>query len=142
MGSERWLSVHLHQGDAGTAACLERLRSDGFRILAASPDAAAKPLNEITIEQPTALVIGHETAGVSPAAMDLADECVVVPMRGFVESFNLSVAAAIALAHLRSQLEASGLDWHPSMDEVDRLRLEWTRLSIPNVEAIERRYLE
>lgn len=142
MGSDRWLSVHRHRGETGTTACLERLHGDGFRILVASPDATATPLNEVAFDQPTALVIGHETDGVSPAALELADECVVVPMRGFVESFNLSVAAAVALVHLRSQLEASDLNWQLSPAEVERLQLDWTRLSIPNVEAIERRYQE
>ena len=34
----------------------------------------ATPLPEIVVEQPTALVIGHETAGVSQAALELADD--------------------------------------------------------------------
>src|SRR5690606_23969374 len=86
--------------------------------------------------------VGHETEGLSAVALDLADEHVMIPIRGFVESLNLSVAAALALSHLRSRLEQSELDWQISPDDADRLRLEWTRRSIPNVAAIEARFLQ
>jgi tRNA (guanosine-2'-O-)-methyltransferase len=142
MGCDRWLTLHRHRGEGASRTCLQELKREGFRILAASPHPPATPLDEVTIEQPTALVIGHETEGLSPAALELADEHVRIPIRGFVESLNLSVAAALALSHLRSRLEESVLDWHITLDEAERLRLEWTRRSIPNVGAIEARFLQ
>lgn len=141
-GCDRWLTLHRHRGEDAARMCLEQLKREGFRILAASPHAPALPLEQTTIEGPTALVIGHETEGLSPAALERADECVRIPIRGFVESLNLSVAAALALSHLRQQLDQSGLDWSLRPEEAERLRLEWTRASIPNVAAIETRYWE
>ena len=40
-------------------------------------------------------------AGVSEEAVALADQCVLVPMMGFVESYNVSVAAALTLYEAR-----------------------------------------
>jgi tRNA (guanosine-2'-O-)-methyltransferase len=142
MGCDRWLTLHRHRGEGAARDCLQELKSQGFRILAASPHPPATPLDEVTIDGPTALVVGHETDGLSPTALDRADEHVRIPIRGFVESLNLSVAAALALSHLRSQLEQTALDWQITSDEAERLRLEWTRRSIPNVEAIEARFLQ
>jgi tRNA (guanosine-2'-O-)-methyltransferase len=35
--------------------------------------------------------------GVSEEAVALADQCAIIPMAGFVESFNISVAAALIM---------------------------------------------
>jgi tRNA (guanosine-2'-O-)-methyltransferase len=140
LGCDRWLTLHRHRGRDAVCECIAELKAGGFRILAASPHPPATPLDETTVEQPTALVIGHETGGLSPSALELADEHVVIPIRGFVESLNLSVAAALALSHLRTQLEQSGFDWRICADDSEQLRLQWTRNSISNVAAIEARY--
>lgn len=142
VGCDRWLTIHRHsQTDDDTRDCLESLKEQGFRVLAASPHPPAVPLPDVSVTQQTALVIGHETTGVSDTALELADERVVIPMWGFVESFNLSVAAALCLYDLRAKLDASGLAWRLSADEAEELRLQWTRQSIPHVAAIERRFV-
>ena len=141
LGCDRWLTIHRHrQDDDDTRSCLSTLKRQGYRILAASPHVPAVPLPDVAVPQKTALVVGHETEGVSSAALALADERVVVPMWGFVESFNLSVAAALCLYDLRTKLDASPLDWRLTAEEAEELRFLWTRRSITNVEAIERRY--
>ena len=141
LGCDRWLTIHRHNDSAdNTRDCLTKLKRQGYRILAASPHAPAVPLPDVSVTQKTALVIGHETEGVSTAALEWADERVVIPMWGFVESFNLSVAAALCLYDLRVKLDASSLDWTLSAEEIEELRFLWTRRSIPNVEAIERRF--
>lgn len=57
------------------------------------------PPHEPTLFSLTAL------PGVSPAALELADACAVVPMAGFVESFNISVAAALIMYEARRSRE-------------------------------------
>lgn len=140
LGSERWLTLHRHRGEDQPQACLQRLHDQGFQLLAASSDADATPLSEVTMEQPTVLVVGHEVHGISEAARKLMQGRIHVPMSGFVESLNLSVAAAVCLVHLRTQLDGSTLAWGLTEAEQQELRLEWTRRSISHVEAIERRY--
>ena len=60
---------------------------------------AAVSLDEIDWTQKTLLLFGNELEGVSEEAKALADKRVIIPMSGFVESFNISVAAAMALKH-------------------------------------------
>lgn len=49
---------------------------------------------------PTAVVFGNEHRGVSQEALRLSDLNVIIPMSGMVESFNISVAAALTLFHV------------------------------------------
>lgn len=48
-------------------------------------------------------MLGNESQGVSDTAVQLADHTAVIPMAGFVESFNISVAAALILYEAQQQ---------------------------------------
>ncbi len=52
---------------------------------------------EIDFTRPTAFVLGNETAGVSDEAVALSDYCAMIPMHGFVDSLNISVAASLIM---------------------------------------------
>ena len=118
-GTHRWLSLHAADG---TAACLNALRTQGYRVLAShlgDQVAASRretapngnvPLTQIDLRQRTALVFGNEHAGVSSEVLALADGRFHIDMLGFTESLNLSVAVAICAFHARR--------------EIDRLRAE------------------
>lgn len=103
-GTERWLSVQAHEDTAG---CCAALRGRGYRIYASHvvPDRGV-PLQELDVSRPLALVFGNEHAGVSEEVLAQADERFHIPMHGFVESLNLSVAAAISAHHLRGRMDA------------------------------------
>lgn len=51
-------------------------------------------------QRPICIVMGNEDRGISPEMRELADETFYLPMCGFAESFNLSVATAITLAYM------------------------------------------
>lgn len=141
LGADGWLSVHrYHAADDPAAACVRQLQGDGYRIVVTSPHATAVTIDELSVDRKLALVIGHEKDGVSADIDRVADERVAIPMWGFTESLNLSVAAALCLYRLRERLDASKIDWRLSPDEQDRLRLDWTRKSINHVEMIEAEY--
>lgn len=53
---------------------------------------------------PTTFVFGNEHTGVSSAMIAAADVCFSIPMLGMVESFNLSVAAALTAFHVRNAI--------------------------------------
>jgi tRNA (guanosine-2'-O-)-methyltransferase len=53
-----------------------------------------------TNDQPICIVMGNEDSGISETMRQLVDVTFTLPMVGFAESFNLSVATAIVLAHL------------------------------------------
>jgi tRNA (guanosine-2'-O-)-methyltransferase len=93
-GADRWISVHRHKG---LARCLGDLSAQGFTLYAADVGTGCVPLDEIPVTGPVALVFGSEHAGLSKRALSLTDARFTVPMQGFVESFNVSVSAAVAL---------------------------------------------
>ncbi len=93
-GSHKWL--HVKRWTSARDSLLAAKR-DGYQIVATHLDASAVPMEEIDFSQRTVVIFGNEHAGVSQEALALADRTAAVPMRGFVESFNISVAAAIVL---------------------------------------------
>ena len=100
-GAEKWLRIHSHDTPEDAAAVL---RAQGFRILVADVG-AAQPLGAVDFSRRTALVFGNEHAGISDEMREAADGAFVIPMSGFAESLNISVAAAIALSHARLERE-------------------------------------
>jgi tRNA (guanosine-2'-O-)-methyltransferase len=72
---------------------------DGYSIYVASM-AGDKPLEELRAMERLAVVFGNEHRGVSQEMEALADGTFSIPMRGFVESLNISVAAAITIQAL------------------------------------------
>ena len=48
---------------------------------------------------PTAVVLGNEREGVSEEAKAMCDGGVYIPMSGFTESLNVSVASTVIIAH-------------------------------------------
>lgn len=137
LGSEQWLSVRRYET---TAACLGELRAGGYRIVATSPGPDSRPVEEVDVEQPLALWFGTEKEGLTDEVLASADELVRIPMYGFVESFNVSVAAALCLQAMTRRLRGSDVDWRLEDDERAPLLLDWCRRSIPNIEMIEQRF--
>jgi len=66
--------------------------------------------------QPCAILLGNEKRGVSQLAAGQSDAHIMIPMMGMVESFNVSVAAAIILAEAQKQRSVAGC--------YDRVRLD------------------
>lgn len=93
-GSEKWVDLRRWP-DARSAAT--HLKSEGYELVAAHAEGELAPADLATIPK-VAIVLGNERDGI---AAELERECtrrVRVPMRGFVESLNVSVTAAILLA--------------------------------------------
>ena len=99
-GADRWIDVVRHQG---LAKCLGDLSARGFALYAADVGAGCVPVHEISVLGPVALVFGSERDGLSRRALALTDARFTVPMHGFVESFNVSVGAALALYDVASR---------------------------------------
>jgi len=93
LGTERWIDVERHPG---YEPAIRRLKSQGYTLVSAVADGTLVPKDLGKIER-LALVMGNERDGVSEAFMGAADHTVRIPMRGFVESLNMSVSTAILL---------------------------------------------
>jgi TrmH family RNA methyltransferase len=72
------------------------LKKQGIRILATWLE-AAKPLYDCNLAQPLAFVLGAESAGISTYWVEQADERIIIPMAGQVDSLNVSASAAVVL---------------------------------------------
>ena len=142
LGSAQWLTLHRYRGgEDNTAAAIEALRGAGYRIVATSPHTRRTSPGEIDLAAgPVALLFGNELEGLSKQTLDLADEYVAIPMYGFVESFNISVSAAVVLYHLTTRLRSAGIDYHITEDERREILLTWLRRSIGRSEALEREF--
>ena len=90
-GADKWLDVVRHPSPE---ACAKTLKARGYRIFVASMEGASAPEN-LLAEGPAAVIFGTEHSGVSETFRGIADGTFAVPMRGFVESLNVSVAAAV-----------------------------------------------
>ena len=87
-----------------------------MQVLAAHLSDTAVPYREVDYTRPTALLLGTEKFGVSDEAAAAVDQHVIIPMMGMVESFNVSVAAAIILAEACEQRRAKGFYDKPRID--------------------------
>ena len=83
------------------ARALEELKEAGVWTVGLAGD-APKRYDEIDFTLPTALVVGAEGTGLRRLVRERCDWLVSIPMRGHVQSLNVSVAAGIALFEARS----------------------------------------
>jgi tRNA (guanosine-2'-O-)-methyltransferase len=119
-GSHQWLTVIQHPS---IEDCLNELRSMGFRIYATHVDVTAKEFTQVDYTGRVAIVLGNEGHGVSETARQLADERIVIPQVGFVNSLNVATATAIILAEAFRQRRAAGLYDTPELSESERNEL-------------------
>ena len=126
-GSDRWVDVTRH---ATGTECVSALRAQGHRIFVASMEGAVSP-EALAHEPRVAIVFGSEHDGVSKELRDLADGTYAIPMCGFVQSLNVSVAAAITLFSAMR-----GRTGNLSADDALQLRARYVWKSVPQADAI------
>ena len=91
--------VHRVRGDKN--AWIARMRDQGWQIVAIelAEDAIALPRLQ-PARQPTVVLLGHEHNGVPADLVELADQCVEIPMCGVGSSLNVAVAGSLVLYRL------------------------------------------
>jgi tRNA (guanosine-2'-O-)-methyltransferase len=138
-GAQHWLDV-WHWDTPGD--CAAHLHDAGYRLVAMHLHADTVPIRQFDFTEPTALVFGNEEAGVSESMMETVDAACVVPLPGFTESFNVSVAAAVALYHAQQdRLDRQGHHADLSDEEQRRLVARFCLRSVNNAERIIQRKL-
>ncbi|BEV35777.1 tRNA (guanosine(18)-2'-O)-methyltransferase TrmH [Synechococcus sp. M16CYN] len=132
-GSQKWVPLNDHP-DIETAVSV--LRNKGFQLFGTYLGMDAKDYRDCDFTGPTAFVFGAEKWGLSHRARDLMDEILFIPMRGMVQSLNVSVATSTLLFESLRQRQIMGIA--PTQGEglqpnhYQRLLLEW---SYPEVAA-------
>lgn len=142
-GSQKWITSTRYKSDGNnTQICLDNLRSRGYQIIATTPHNDSCLLQNFDISKKSAFVFGVEAEGVSETVIQQADGFLKIPMVGFTESLNISVAAAIILQDVTTKLRNSNLDWQLSKKEKEILYFEWVKKTIKNVDKIEEYYYQ
>lgn len=86
----------VHQDQPDFAALMQ----EGYRIVGLEQDARSVMLPDYRPPQKIALLLGEEVHGIADDLRNHCDDLIEIPMQGTKESFNVSVAAGIALYHL------------------------------------------
>jgi 23S rRNA (guanosine2251-2'-O)-methyltransferase len=83
-------------------AVIEKLRKEvpGIQIISVEQSDKSIPYDKIPYSFPIALIIGHETTGVTQEAMDASDYVAEMPMWGINISLNVMVSLGIMLYHV------------------------------------------
>ena len=97
-GAHKWVDLKAW---SDAEAFVASAHSQGYAVVATHLSADAVPITAWDFTQPTALVFGNERDGVSAALLAHADANMLLPIDGFIQSYNISVAAALALYHAR-----------------------------------------
>lgn len=108
-GANVWLDF---QTFGATRDAVAAAKAEGYTVVATALTDEAEDIIEADLAEhdSVALMFGNEYRGLSDEAIALADRVVMIPMRGVVQSLNLSVSAAICLHELQRQRVRAGID--------------------------------
>jgi tRNA (guanosine-2'-O-)-methyltransferase len=126
-GSERWVDVVTHRS---VAEAVSALGSAGYRLVATHPEGSLTPTDLGRIPR-MALVLGNEHDGIRRELASAAQDAVRIPMRGFVESLNVSVAAGILL-----EAATRGRRGNLDAEHLERLYARGLYRTVPRAEEV------
>jgi tRNA (guanosine-2'-O-)-methyltransferase len=140
-GSVKWLNLYKYNSHQPSRDAVKHLKNQGYRIVATSPYGNSASLEDFDITKgKTAVFFGTECSGISDTVRNSADEFLTIPMFGFVESFNISVSAAIILHQMTMELRKSKILWQLNEDEQNEIMLQWLRATIRSADKIIEQY--
>ncbi|MBX9744285.1 MAG: 23S rRNA (guanosine(2251)-2'-O)-methyltransferase RlmB [Chlamydiales bacterium] len=79
------------------AETVELFKKEGFEIVSSLLDPQAKRVTDFSFPSRTLLIVGSEGEGIQPLLRKKSDHFVYIPMKGRIESLNVSQAASILL---------------------------------------------
>lgn len=95
-------SVSLHVV-GNLVRSLSALREQGYMVLGAAGERGSDDISRVSLQGPSVLVMGSEGSGLRRLTREACDRLVAIPMRGEVESLNVSVATGVMLYRLVGQ---------------------------------------
>lgn len=144
-GASQWVDLHKYFTPNGSAVdpCFAALREKGYKIFGTSPASDSLSIHDLPLspDQKVALVFGNEHEGISEEVKAKVDGLVHIPMKGFTESFNVSVSASIFLYELIKRASEFGSpNFHISKEEQGELRLKWYKDIVPHSDIHEKHF--
>jgi tRNA (guanosine-2'-O-)-methyltransferase len=91
-GADKWIELARWKN---TSECISAIKNQGRKIYVTHLSPDSKSIYDIDWSTPCTIAFGNEKEGASKELIQAADDCVIIPMKGFVQSFNISVAAAL-----------------------------------------------
>lgn len=143
-GALKWIDAHFynHQQDE-SQHCLKQLKAKGYQIVATMPHIHSHSIDDFDVSKKSAFILGAEKKGVSASIIAQADVFLHIPMFGFTESYNVSVACALVLHSLTKRLrQQAPHTWQLGELEYLEKKLEWIGKSLPNGEKMIQHFLK
>lgn len=144
-GASKWIDLHKYHNKEGSAVkdCFSILKEKGYKIYGTSPLSGSISIHDLEPDEKIALVFGNEHEGISDEVQRSVDGLVHIPMLGFTESFNISVAASISLYELVKKVgKYNHPDFYLTEEEKQILRMKWFRSVVTRADLHEKAYLK
>ena len=125
-GSQKWVKLNNHEN---TIKAISDLKNKGFKLYGTTLNSESVDYRNFDYSQNTCFVLGAEKWGLSNELISMVDQSIFIPMRGMVQSLNVSVAASILLFEAIRQRKNKGI--LPSngeglnIDEYQKTLFEW-----------------
>lgn len=127
-GSDKWLTIkrfNSPQAD-NTKSAIDYWREKNYRIVVTTLSESSVAPEDFDISAGKfLLVLGNEHQGASQQMIEKADVHLKIPMFGFTQSLNVSVAAAVLISYFSRTLRQSDIAWQLSKEEIDFLRARY-----------------
>ncbi|MDA0987428.1 MAG: RNA methyltransferase [Bacteroidetes bacterium] len=108
--------------------CITSLKKKGFKIYATKLDKNSKSIFDFKISEKTAIVFGNEHSGVSEEIQNLVDGTIYIPMRGMVQSLNVSVSCGIILYEILKQILMNQINIYKLNEiQIKRMLKKWLK---------------
>ncbi|MFK7808439.1 MAG: TrmH family RNA methyltransferase [Saprospiraceae bacterium] len=125
-GARKWVDVYLF---TDVEKCFEHIRSKYDKIYGTHMSEEAVVMSEVDMTQSVAFLFGNEKEGLTKEALTYCDGNFLIPMKGMVQSLNISVACAVTLFEALRQRENNGnYDDKPVSSEEEQTELLTTYL--------------
>lgn len=119
--ANKWLDFRIFHS---SEECIAELHKKDYTVYATTLEGKAKSLYETDFrEEKIALLFGNEHSGISKKASQLSDSTMYIPMRGFVQSFNVSVTVSIFLFEVTRQ-RIKNRNLHPLGEDTQKQLLD------------------
>ncbi len=137
-GADKWVEIKKWKS---TADCVRELKAQGKQIVVTHLDSTSRPISQIDFSKPTALVLGNEKDGVSREMIEAADHRVIIPMEGFVQSYNISVAGALCFYQMYlSRQDRLGKSGDLTLEQQEILKAVYATRTLDSSEDVLKRH--
>ena len=105
-GSQKWVKLKTYEN---SASAISELKKNGFKLYGTNLNNKSIDYRNFDYSKNTCFVLGAEKWGLSEEIIPMVDQSIFIPMRGMVQSLNVSVAASILLFEAIRQRNNKGL---------------------------------